>query len=63
MNFSNVRDALSTKGIELRKAKAFVAGKMVDAYVLDTGIEDELKFLPVADYDILDVYHEGLRLN
>lgn len=61
MNFSNVRDALATKGIQLRKGFAIIEGKEIASYVLDNGIEP--LYLPMIDYDIMDVYHKGLRLH
>lgn len=65
MNFRNVQDALATKGIELRRGKApdGSSDKLVDAYILDRGHDTALMVLPVSEYDMLDVLHEGLRLN
>ncbi len=57
MNFRNVQDALATKGVELRRGKI----ETKDAYVLEHN--GSVAFLPMAEYDLIDVLHEGLRLN
>lgn len=62
MNYRNVQDALATKGISLRRGHIMVDQfKAIEAYVLDNGKEP--LYLPMIDYDLIDVYHKGLRLN
>lgn len=57
MTFNNVRDALATKSVELRRG--YIETKQ--AFILERN--GEMQFLLVSEYDLIDVLHVGLRLN